>query len=110
MHKKVFKQINLTCVFQNTNNFGNATNANSAIVSQSNPVINGMLSQDEEGGILFQENLPRKREIRNTKLYEGKHVSLVRRKDGLYYPLVKGIRAQGHRPLITRVQHLQRDK
>lgn len=56
--------------------------------------LNGLISLTQ-GGVLFQETRPRKREIRNAKLYEGKHVSLVRRKDGLYYPLIKAIRAQG---------------
>ena len=89
MHKKTFERINLTCVFQNTNNFGNAVNSNTASINQSNTVISGMLSPSKDGGILFQETMPRKRDIRNNRLYEGQLVNIVRRKDGLYYPFMK---------------------
>ena len=90
MQKKVFERINLTCVFQNTNNFGNAVSSNSATVNQTSPiVVTGMLSPSKDGGILFQEALPRKRDIRNNRLYEGKLLNIVRRKDGLYYPFMK---------------------
>ena len=94
MQKKVFERINLTCVFQNTNNFG-TTVANQQDSLISNPsslnpqVITGMLSPSKDGGILFQEALPRKRDIRNNRLYEGKLLNIVRRKDGLYYPFMK---------------------
>lgn len=64
MNKKVFERINLTCVFQNTNDFGNAMNNNTASLNQSNTVISGMLSPSKDGGILFQETMPRKRDIR----------------------------------------------
>lgn len=90
MQKKVFERVNLTCVFQNTNNFGNAINAaNTANVTQTNTIISGMLSPSKDGGILFQETMPRKRDIRNNRLYEGQLVNIVRRKDGLYYPFMK---------------------
>lgn len=83
MNKKVFEKVNLTCVFQNTNNFvPNVSNGN-------NVVINGMLSPTGDGSVLFQETLPRKRDIRNSRLYEGKYLNIVRRKDGLYYPFMK---------------------
>lgn len=90
MNKKVFERINLTCVFQNTNNFGNAVNAGSANgINGSNVIVSGMLSPSKDGGILFQETMPRKRDIRNNRLYEGQLVNIVRRKDGLYYPFMK---------------------
>lgn len=90
MNKKVFERINLTCVFQNTNNFGNAMNAGNANgINGSNVIVSGMLSPSKDGGILFQETLPRKRDIRNNRLYEGQLVNIVRRKDGLYYPFMK---------------------
>lgn len=91
MQKKVFESINLTCMFQNTNTFGTSTP--STTDSKPSTVIQGMLSQNEAGGILFQETLPRLRENRNTKLFEGELVSIVRRKDGRYYPLVKALKA-----------------
>ena len=92
MNKKIFQNINLTCVFQNTNpNFG-AENP-STLNHQPSTVICGMLSPTE-GGVLFQETLPRRRDIRNARLYEGSHVSVVRRKDGFYYPLLKAFKPE----------------
>lgn len=87
MNKKVFESINLTCVFQNTNNFGNAN-------SSSNVVVSGIISPTKEGGVLFQETMPRKRDIRNNRLYEGKLLNVVRRKDGCYYPFMKSFRPE----------------
>lgn len=83
MSKKTVKGINLTCVFQNTNNFG-TTNA-----SNNNVAIPGMLSDLGKGEALFEETIPRKRVIRNNRLYEGEYLNVVRRKDGLYYPFLK---------------------
>lgn len=86
MNKKVYQNINLTCVFQNTNpNFGAQVNSTA---NQQPVVVSGMLSSTD-GGVLFQETLPRKRDIRNSRLYEGTLVNVVRRKDGLYYPFLK---------------------
>ena len=101
MNKKVYRNINLTCVFQNTNpNFDNIGTTGSTKprgtvgTTESSPkVISGMLSPTE-GGVLFQETLPRRRDIRNARLYEGSHVSVVRRKDGFYYPLLKAFKSQ----------------
>lgn len=89
MNKKVYQNINLTCVFQNTNpNFGNNVTVNAS--NTANPmVISGMLSPTADGNVLFQETLPRKRDIRNSRLYEGQYVNVVRRKDGLYFPFLK---------------------
>ena len=93
MNKTIFQNINLTCVFQNTNNFGSAVNADGSKVSGStssnNVVVNGMISTNGDGQILFQETLPRRRDIRNNRLYEGQLLNIVRRKDGLYYPFLK---------------------
>ena len=93
MNHTVFQNINLTCVFQNTNNFGSAVNADGSKVSGStssnNVVVNGMISTNGDGQILFQETLPRRRDIRNNRLYEGQLLNIVRRKDGLYYPFLK---------------------
>lgn len=88
MNKKVYQNINLTCVFQNTNNFSNG-NANSNQV-----VVSGMLSPDKDGNILFQETMPRRRDIRNNRLYEGTLLNVVRRKDGCYYPFMKSFKPE----------------
>lgn len=99
MNKKVYQNINLTCVFQNTNpNFmpvagssgsSSSNGSNGASIGNNHVVINGMISQTKDGGVLFQETMPRKRDIRNSRLYEGSLVNIVRRKDGLYYPFLK---------------------
>lgn len=98
MNKKVFERINLTCVFQNTNNFGSAVNADgskaSGSTSSNNVVVNGMISTNGDGQILFQETVPRRRDIRNSRLYEGKFVNIVRRKDGCYYPFMKSFKPE----------------
>lgn len=85
MNKKVYQNINLTCVFQNTNP-GFVAGSN---VGSNHVVVSGMLSPSKDGGILFQETMPRKRDIRNNRLYAGQLVNIVRRKDGLYYPFMK---------------------
>jgi len=97
MQKKVFERINLTCLFQNTiPSFGEAPSTlNSQPSTKEEPqVLSGMLSTTASGGILFQETLPRRRDIRNAKIYEGEHVSMVRRKDGRYYPLLKAFKPE----------------
>lgn len=89
MNKKVYQNINLTCVFQNTNpNFGNNVKVNASNTTNL-VVVSGMLSPTPDGNVLFQETLPRKRDIRNNRLYEGHLLNIVRRKDGLYYPFMK---------------------
>ena len=88
MNKTVFQNINLTCVFQNSNpNFLTANGI--AQVNPVKPIVSGILSPGNDGDILFQETVPRKRDTRNNRLYEGQLVNIVRRKDGLYYPFLK---------------------
>lgn len=107
MNKKVYQNINLTCVLQNTNpNFMPAAGSNGSngspstgsgtgsSIGNNHVVINGMISQTKDGGVLFQETLPRKRYIRNSRLYEGTLVNIVRRKDGLYYPFLKAFKPE----------------
>ena len=81
MNKKIFQNINLTCVFQNTN-------------PEPSTVLCGMLSNTADGNVLFQETLPRRRDIRNSRLYQNDHLAVVRRKDGLYYPLLKAFKSE----------------
>ena len=82
MNKKIFQNINLTCVFQNTSN------------PEPSTVLCGMLSNTADGNVLFQETLPRRRDIRNARLYQNDHLAVVRRKDGLYYPLLKAFKPE----------------
>ena len=89
MQKKIFECIDLTCLLQDSN----LTPESAAHGINGHNVINGMLSRSSDGGMLFQETITKKREVRNAKLFEGKYVSLVRRKDGYYYPLLKAFSA-----------------
>lgn len=91
MNKKVFKQINVTCVFQNTNPDFVGEEPN---VSSNGTPIAGMLTPTDEG-FLFQETVPHKRETRNNRLFEGQLTNLVLRKDGRYHPFVKGFKPGG---------------
>lgn len=88
MNKIVFEKINLTCLFQDSHS-NPLTVQGEEQATPSRTVVSGMLSPCHEGGILFQETLPRRRDIRNNRLYEGELVNIVRRKDGLYYPFMK---------------------
>ena len=101
MNKKIFQNINLTCVFQNTNPFDTETSLSSvgepvepkpSALSQT--VLCGMLSNTADGNVLFQETLPRRRDVRNSRLYQNDHLAVVRRKDGLYYPLLKAFKPE----------------
>ena len=97
MNKKVYQNINLTCVFQNTNpGFMPAagSNVSGSSVGSNHAVVSGMLSPTADGNVLFQETLPRKRDIRNNRLYEGTLLNVVRRKDGLYYPFMKAFKPE----------------
>ena len=79
MQKKSYQNVTIVCLLQTKKQLPETE------------CLNGLISL-AKGGILFQETLPHKREIRNTKLYEGTRVSLVRRKNGFYYPLLKAIK------------------
>lgn len=69
MKKKTFQNVNLTCVFQNTN-------------PQPSTVLSGLFSHNEDGTFSFEEVIPRTRDVRNAKLYDGKYISMVRMKNG----------------------------
>lgn len=83
MKKLILHNINLTCIFQHNETYENEK-----------PVFTGMLSETKAGDILFQETLPKKKDIRNARLYEGQLLNIVRRKDGRYYPLLKAFRME----------------
>ena len=97
MTKKIYQNINLTCIFQDTApNFmqENETSGGEKKVESNRKILSGMLSQGTDGGVLFQETIPRKREIRNNRLYEGRFVNIVRRKDGGYYVFMKSFKPE----------------
>ena len=83
MNQKVFEKIRLICMFQSETE-----------MTVQSPICGMLSTATTDGSMLFQETLPRKRQIRNIKLYAGKYVSMVRRKDGLYYPFLKAFKAE----------------
>lgn len=70
MIKKMFKSVNITCLLQQ----GEDVSVNKC--------LNGLFSRNADGSFSFEEVLLKVRDLRNAKLFEGKFVSLVRRKDG----------------------------
>lgn len=92
IEKKVFEKVDLTCVFQQeTDRKGTDSPVSGA---ESTVVRHGIFSATEGGGYLFQETLAKRKAVRNAKLYQGSQVSVVRRKDGFYYPLLKSFRPE----------------
>lgn len=53
-----------------------------------------MLSNTADGNVLFQETLPRRRDVRNSRPFQSDHLAVVRRKNGLYYPLLKAFKPE----------------
>lgn len=74
-----YKNVNLDCVLQPESNW------------KEKPCLHGILSRKgkDGGSFLFEETTPQKDYVRNPKLYDGKLVSLVRKKDGRYQPHLK---------------------
>lgn len=68
--KKVYRKVDLTCVFQKDSEL------------KANKCINGVLTPMTDG-IRFEETVkvPAKPHTRNPKLFDGMHVSLVRKAD-----------------------------
>lgn len=78
MNRKSYQNIMLNCTFQGSNPFEDGQQS----TLNSTTVLNGLLSRNADGSFLFEEVVPKVRDLRNAKLFDGKFVSLVRRKDG----------------------------
>ena len=70
MKKKTYPQIDLSCVFQQVNNIVNGQ------------CLNGIISREDDNTFRFEETIRKGRGPRNPKLFEGKHISMVRTKNG----------------------------
>jgi len=72
MLKKSYTSVNLDCLYQQSEE----------------PVqlgcLNGLFSQKSNGHFIFEETVRKTRDVRNAKLYEGSHFSMVRMKNGKY--------------------------
>lgn len=71
MKKTVYKNVELTCAFQQANDL------------QKNECLQGVMSRNDKG-FRFEEAVKHTRHHRNPKLYEGEHCSLVHRPNGKY--------------------------
>jgi len=87
MNRKSYQNINLDCAFQSSNPF----EAVQSETSDSATVLNGLFSRKADGTFSFEEVVPKVRDVRNAKLFDGSHISLVRRKDGKLQPHFKVI-------------------
>ncbi len=86
MNKKIYSNINLNCMLQESNEISN------------DKCLTGIISKTADG-FRFEEAIRKGRAPRNPKLFDGKYVSMVRMQNGRY---------QCH--LKTMSSHLNREK
>ena len=72
MTKKNYSQIELSCVYQQVQDI------------EQNQCLNGIISRQGDGKFRFEESVRKGRAHRNPKLYDGKHISMVRMANGKY--------------------------
>lgn len=87
MNRKSYQNILLNCTFQGSNPFDGEQQS----TTSSTTVLNGLFSRNADGSFAFEEVVPKVRDVRNAKLFDGRHISLVRRKDGKLQPHFKVI-------------------
>lgn len=72
MFKKNYNSVNLRCIMQNSEPTPESTNS-------------GILSVNpKDGSFIFEESIRKVRTTRNPKLFDGKHISMVRKANGQY--------------------------
>ena len=72
MNKKSYPQIELNCVYQQVRDI------------EDNQCLCGIISRQGTGKFRFEESIRKGRAPRNPKLFEGKHISMVRKANGKY--------------------------
>lgn len=72
MNKKNYPQIELNCVYQQVQDI------------EDNQCLSGIISRQGNGKFRFEESVRKGRAPRNPKLYDGKHISMVRMANGKY--------------------------
>lgn len=70
MIKKSYSSITLTCSLQQSEEL------------TENQCLSGLFSKNPDGTFTFEEVVPKVRDVRNAKLFDGKHISMVRMKNG----------------------------
>jgi len=68
--KKLYQNINLNCSLQQSQDI------------TENQCLSGLFSKNPDGTFTFEEVVPKIRDVRNAKLFDGQHLSLVRMKNG----------------------------
>ena len=82
MKKKVYKDVELSCSFQQQDEL------------PVNECLQGIISRTKKG-FCFEEAVKHTRQHRNLKLYEGKYCSLVHRQNGKYQLHMRTINTSG---------------
>lgn len=72
MNKKYYPQIELNCVYQKVQDI------------EDNQCLSGIISRLGSNKFRFEECIRKGRAPRNPKLYDGKHISMVRKANGKY--------------------------
>lgn len=80
MYKKNYEQVDVTCILQKTSEIPEDAH------------LRGSISLTETG-LRFEETLPVKRSPRNPKLYEGQHLSVVRKVNGSFQCHLKTLKS-----------------
>lgn len=68
--KKQYQNITLTCSLQQTQDI------------TENQCLSGLFTKNPDGTFTFEEVVPKIRDVRNAKLFDGQHISMVRMKNG----------------------------
>lgn len=72
MTKKKYTQVELCCIYQQVMDISD------------NQCLNGIISRQGNGKFRFEESIRKGRPPRNPKLFDGKHISMVRMANGKY--------------------------
>lgn len=81
MFKKNYNSVNLRCIMQNSAPTPERTNC-------------GILSVNpKDGSFIFEESIRKVHTTRNPKLFDGKHISMVRKANGQYQIHMKAMSA-----------------
>lgn len=80
--KKQYQNINLTCLFQQVEELS------------SDQCLSGLFSRNTDGTFSFEEVIPKVRDVRNAKLFDGQYISMVRMKNGklqIHFKVIESI-------------------
>jgi len=82
MPKKTYSNISLTCALQQAEELSD------------NQCLSGLFSKNQDGTFTFEEVVPKVRDVRNAKLFDGQYISMVRMKNGklqIHFKVIESI-------------------